>query len=80
MRSLIPLGTVAVSVLLATGLAVIATATDYQGPNLLGETVTIAGPWLTADKTNFGKVIAHFEKATGATVDYAGSDSFSSKS
>lgn len=76
MRSLIALGTVVVSVLLATGLAVIATAADYQGPNLRGETVTIAGPWLTADKANFGKVIAHFEKATGATVDYAGSDSF----
>ena len=53
-----------------------ATAADYTGPNLKGETITIAGPWLTADEVNFKKVVAAFEKATGATVKYAGSDSF----
>lgn len=53
-----------------------ALAADYTGPSLKGETITIAGPWLTADEANFKKVVAAFEKATGATVKYAGSDSF----
>ncbi len=53
-----------------------AAAADYTGPSLKGETITIAGPWLTADEANFKKVVAAFEKATGATVKYAGSDSF----
>jgi alpha-glucoside transport system substrate-binding protein len=48
----------------------------YKGPNLSGQTVTIAGPWLTADEESFEAVIAAFEKATGANVEYAGSDSF----
>ena len=56
----------------ATGL----TAAEYKGPNLSGQTVSIAGPWLTGDEENFDKVNAYFEKATGAKVDYAGSDSF----
>lgn len=67
--------TVLVSVLtisVATGL----TAAEYKGPNLSGQTVSIAGPWLTGDEENFDKVNAYFEKATGAKVDYAGSDSF----
>ena len=53
-----------------------AAAAGYTGPSLKGETITIAGPWLTADEANFKKVVAAFEKATGATVKYAGSDSF----
>ena len=56
----------------ATGL----TAAEYKGPNLSGQTVSIAGPWLTGDEENFDKVNAYFEKATGAKVVYAGSDSF----
>ena len=48
----------------------------YSGPNLSGQVVTIAGPWLGADEANFDKVIAAFESATGAEVQYAGSDSF----
>ena len=56
----------------ATGL----TAAEYKGPNLSGQTVSIAGPWLTGEEENFDKVNAYFEKATGAKVDYAGSDSF----
>ena len=60
------------TILLATGL----TAAEYKGPNLSGQTVSIAGPWLTGDEENFDKVNAYFEKATGAKVDYAGSDSF----
>ena len=60
------------TILVATGL----TAAEYKGPNLSGQTVSIAGPWLTGDEENFDKVNAYFEKATGAKVDYAGSDSF----
>ena len=51
-------------------------AGEYKGPNLKGQTVTIAGPWLTGDEDNYDAVNAYFEKATGAKVDYAGSDSF----
>ena len=50
-------------------------AGEYKGPNLKGQTVTIAGPWLTGDEDNYDAVNAYFEKATGAKVDYAGSDS-----
>lgn len=53
-----------------------ASADDYKGPNLKGQTLTIAGPWLTGDEESFEKVTAYFEKATGAKVEYAGSDSF----
>ena len=48
----------------------------YKGPDLSGQTVTIAGPWLTADEESFEAVTAAFEKATGAKIEYAGSDSF----
>ena len=51
-------------------------AGDYNGPSLNGQTVSIAGPWLTADEDNFEAVLSYFEKATGAKVEYAGSDSF----
>ena len=42
----------------ATGL----TAAEYKGPNLSGQTISIAGPWLTGDEGNFDKVNAYFEK------------------
>ncbi len=51
-------------------------AYSYSGPNISGDVVTIAGPWLGNDEANFDKVIAAFEAATGADVQYAGSDSF----
>jgi len=44
--------------------------------DLKGEKLTIKGPWLGADKELVETVLAYFEAATGATVDYAGSDSF----
>lgn len=44
--------------------------------DLKGEKITIKGPWLGADKKLVESVIAYFETATGATVEYAGSDSF----
>jgi len=44
--------------------------------DLKGETITISGPWLGPDKALIESVIAYFEEATGADVQYAGSDSF----
>ena len=31
-------------------------AGEYKGPNLKGQTVTIAGPWLTGDEDNYDAV------------------------
>ena len=50
------------TIAMASGL----TAGEYKGPNLSGQTVTIAGPWLTGDKDSYDAVNAYFEKATGA--------------
>ncbi|MBJ7536482.1 ABC transporter substrate-binding protein [Marinomonas transparens] len=44
--------------------------------DLSGETVSAFGPWMGDEKANFERVIAYFEKATGAKVNYSGSDSF----
>ena len=44
--------------------------------DLKGETISVFGPWLGADKALVENVIAYFEKATGANVEYSGSDSF----
>jgi alpha-glucoside transport system substrate-binding protein len=53
-----------------------ASAQDMMLPDLSGQTVTVFGPWLTVDQDHFEAVIAPFEEATGANVEYAGSDSF----
>ncbi len=44
---------------------------DYSGAR-----VTITGPWTGRDKELVDSVIAYFEDATGAAVEYSGSDSF----
>jgi len=44
--------------------------------DLKGEKITVFGPWLGPDKALVESVIAYFEEATGAEVEYAGSDSF----
>ncbi len=44
--------------------------------DLKGEIIKISGPWLGPDKALIESVIAYFEEATGADVQYAGSDSF----
>ena len=44
---------------------------DYSG-----ETVDITGPWTGNDAELVNSVIDYFEDATGATVNYSGSDSF----
>jgi len=41
-----------------------------------GEELTIFGPWITVDEGHVEAVIDYFEWATGATVDYTGSDDF----
>ena len=50
-------------------------AADYKGPNLNGEVVTITCPWTGAEEGVFKKVIAVFEKSTGATVKHSCSQS-----
>lgn len=47
-----------------------------EAHDLAGETITIAGPWTGEDARLVNSVLAYFEEATGATVNYSGSDSF----
>jgi len=51
-------------------------AGSYSGPDLSGQKVTISGPWLAPEDGYIREIAAIFEKATGATVEYGGSDSF----
>ncbi len=44
--------------------------------DLTGQTVEITGPWTGNEKEKVDKVFAYFTEATGATVNYSGSDSF----
>jgi alpha-glucoside transport system substrate-binding protein len=44
--------------------------------DLEGQTVSVSGPWIGDDRDLVSSVFAYFEAATGATVEYAGSDSF----
>lgn len=44
--------------------------------DLAGETVSVFGPWLGEEREVAESVLAYFEAATGASVNYAGSDSF----
>ena len=48
-----------------------ADAHDFSGQELV-----ISGPWIGEDGELFESVLAYFEEATGATVNYSGSDSF----
>ena len=48
-----------------------ASAHDFSG-----QTLTISGPWLSVDAEMVRNMLAYFEAATGARVDYSGSDSF----
>ncbi len=41
-----------------------------------GESIDITGPWTGRDAELVESVIAYFEEATGASVNYSGSDSF----
>jgi alpha-glucoside transport system substrate-binding protein len=44
--------------------------------DLSGQTLTLTGPWTGNDKKLFESVLAYFEAATGAKVNYSGSESF----
>ncbi|MGR3758436.1 MAG: ABC transporter substrate-binding protein, partial [Tranquillimonas sp.] len=44
--------------------------------DLSGQSIDITGPWTGRDSDLFTSVLAYFEEATGATVNYSGSDSF----
>ncbi|WP_375262131.1 ABC transporter substrate-binding protein [Palleronia sp.] len=44
---------------------------DYSG-----QSIDITGPWTGADAELMESVVAYFEDATGASVNYSGSDSF----
>jgi alpha-glucoside transport system substrate-binding protein len=44
--------------------------------DLKGQKLRVFGPWISADQALFESVIAYFEEATGADVEYTGSDSF----
>ena len=48
----------------------------YTGPDLSGQKVVMFGPWLSPEQEIMREVGAIFEKATGATFEYGGSDSF----
>jgi alpha-glucoside transport system substrate-binding protein len=44
--------------------------------DLTGQTVEITGAWTGNEKEKVDKIFSYFESATGATVNYSGSDSF----
>jgi alpha-glucoside transport system substrate-binding protein len=44
--------------------------------DLSGQKLRVFGPWITNDQVLIESVIAYFEAATGAEVEYTGSDSF----
>lgn len=44
--------------------------------DLSGQTVEITGPWTGDEKAKVDKAFSYFTSATGATVNYSGSDSF----
>ena len=47
-----------------------------DGHDLEGQSLSITGPWTGLDAELFESVVAYFEEATGAEVEYSGSDSF----
>ena len=48
----------------------------FEALDLTGQTIDVFGPWLTVDEELVNSVFAYFEHATGAEIEYAGSDSF----
>ena len=49
---------------------------DFKANDLKGQSLKIDGPWGGVDKALFESVIAYFEAATGASVEYSGGDGF----
>jgi alpha-glucoside transport system substrate-binding protein len=52
------------------------TAWAESAPDLSGQTLTIAGPWLSPEAEVFESMLAYFEAETGVDATYTGSDSF----
>ena len=51
--------------------------TDFDAKyNLDGQKITVLGPWLGPDQELVSTVIAYFEQATGADVEYIGAEGF----
>lgn len=48
----------------------------FQDMDLSGQEVSVLGPWLGPDRDLVNSMLDYFVAATGATVNYAGSDSF----
>jgi alpha-glucoside transport system substrate-binding protein len=48
----------------------------FMDIDLSGQRIDVFGPWLSADETLIRSVLAYFVYATGANIQYAGSDSF----
>ena len=48
----------------------------FQAMDLKSQKVSVLGPWLGPDKDLVNSVLDYFRAATGAEVEYAGSDSF----
>ena len=48
----------------------------FQAMDLKGQKVSVLGPWLGPDRDLANSVLDYFRAATGAEVEYAGSDSF----
>jgi alpha-glucoside transport system substrate-binding protein len=46
--------------------------------DLSGESMNMTGPWTGQDAALFENVLSYFEEATGASIQYSGSDSFES--
>ena len=47
-----------------------------ESTDMAGQTVEITGPWTGNEAVKVNAVFDYFEQATGATVNYSGSDSF----
>ncbi|MGB0965250.1 MAG: ABC transporter substrate-binding protein [Litorivicinus sp.] len=48
----------------------------FEGMDLSGQEIRFDGPWISGDEANLKTVIAYFENATGAKVQYNGSNDF----
>jgi alpha-glucoside transport system substrate-binding protein len=48
----------------------------FEAMDFRGQSIQVLGPWLGPDRDLVLSVFAYFEQATGADIQYAGSDSF----
>jgi len=50
--------------------------TPFESMDLSGQEIRFDGPWISGDEENLRNVLAYFEQATGAKVQYNGSNDF----